>query len=340
MKTICICGGGNLGHTVSGYIAAQGSYNVNILTNHPEKWGHVLQTVLPGGSVIEGKLQTVSNNPAEVIPNADIIFICLPGAYIREELTVIKPFLNSKAAVGTVVSSTGFFFQAHDILSNQSLFGFQRVPFISRIEEYGHKANLLGFKKSLNVCIENVANVEALCKTLEEMLGTPINLLNNFYEASLSNSNPLLHPSRLYTMWKDYKPGIFYKKQSYFYEEWTKEASQIYIDMDKEFQSLLKVLPIREGSIPSVLDYYESTDCESLTSKIRSIEAFKRIKSPMVQTTKGWIPDLNSRYFTEDFQYGLYFIRDIAIKKNIKLPHIETVCNWYSEVETQSKELL
>ena len=333
MKTICICGGGNLGHTIGGYVAAQGGFNVNILTNRPEKWGSVLQTILPDGSVIEGKLQTVSNQPSEVIPNADIIFICLPGAYIREELSKVKPFLKLQAAVGTVVSSTGFFFQAHEILPNQPLFGFQRVPYISRIVEYGKKGNLLGFKKSLNVCIENVNNREVLRKSLEEMLGTPINLLNNFYEVSLSNSNPLLHPSRLFTMWKEYEPGIFYSRQSYFYEEWTNEASQVYIDMDVEFQSLLKVLPISDGSIPSVLDYYESTNSESLTKKIRSIEAFKSIKSPMIQTPKGWIPDLKSRYFTEDFEYGLYLVRNLAKKYGIKMPSVEIVCNWYNKIK-------
>lgn len=36
--TICICGGGNLGHTVAGYVAAKKQFSVNLLTSHPERW--------------------------------------------------------------------------------------------------------------------------------------------------------------------------------------------------------------------------------------------------------------------------------------------------------------
>lgn len=35
---ICICGGGNLGHVVSGYLGAKSDVNVGILTRHPERW--------------------------------------------------------------------------------------------------------------------------------------------------------------------------------------------------------------------------------------------------------------------------------------------------------------
>ena len=38
MTRICICGGGNLGHVVAGYLAAQGHCEVDLLTRHPERW--------------------------------------------------------------------------------------------------------------------------------------------------------------------------------------------------------------------------------------------------------------------------------------------------------------
>lgn len=248
--------------------------------------------------------------------------------YIRSEIENIKPYLKSTTIVGSIVSSTGFFFQTHELIPSQPTFGFQRVPFIARTEEYGHKAHLLGFKSSLNVVIENYADVEKLRSTLEHLFDTPVKLLDSFYEVSLSNSNPLLHTSRLYAMWKDWHEGIYYPKQSFFYEDWTIEAAQLYIDMDNEFQALLRKLGLKESAIPPVLEYYESHDAESLCDKIRSIDAFKGIKSPMIETTNGWIPDTHSRYFTEDFGYGLKFIYNLTIHFNIKLPHIEKVYDW------------
>lgn len=100
------------------------------------------------------------------------------------------------------------------------------------------------------------------------------------------------------------------------------------IAMDSEFMSLVKSLGIRKEVIPSLLDYYESSDAESLTAKIKSINAFQRILSPMKEVSGGWIPDFNSRYFTEDFPFGLRFIKDIAEKQNISIPTINKVYNW------------
>ena len=56
---ICICGGGNLGHVVSGYLGAKSDVNVGILTRHPERWARQLEITLPDGSSVNGKLAVV-----------------------------------------------------------------------------------------------------------------------------------------------------------------------------------------------------------------------------------------------------------------------------------------
>lgn len=208
-----------------------------------------------------------------------------------------------------------------------TLFGFQRVPYISRVNEYGKSAYLLGYKQRLNIAIENNDNPKVLALKLSDLFLTPISILNNFYEASLTNSNPILHTGRLYTMWgvNDVKPTT---EQSLFYADWNNEASQCLIDMDCEFMKLLSVLDIKSSVVPSLLEYYESVDAETLTAKIRNIEAFKSIKSPMILTEQGWLPDYDSRYFTEDFPFGLKFIRDLMVEHNIPAPTIEKVYCW------------
>ena len=98
--------------------------------------------------------------------------------------------------------------------------------------------------------------------------------------------------------------------------------------MDNEFQNLLRALHIREGAIPTILDYYECSDDESLTQMFHDIPAFKGILSPMVQTPEGFIPDFQSRYFTEDFPYGMRYIVDLANQNDIDIPVITTVYDW------------
>lgn len=326
---ICICGGGNLGHVVAGFVAAQKGYEVCMLTRHPEQWSQELLIDSPTGKTILGHLSGLYSDARRAASDADIVLLCLPGYAIRETLLQIKDFLQPNAAVGSVVSSTGFFFEAMELLpASQPLFGFQRVPFISRIVEYGHRARLMGYKDCLHLAIEHNSHPESLRDTLSDMLQTPIQLLGSYYEASLSNSNPLLHPSRLYSLWKDWKEGDTYSRVPLFYEEWTEEAARLYTQMDNELQALLKQLPVKPGCIATVLDYYESTDVASLARKLQNIEAFKGIPSPMKPVEGGYIPDFQSRYFTEDFPYGLAFIHRLSHEKGVPSPTIDMVYEW------------
>lgn len=327
---ICICGGGNLGHVTAAYIAARTDHSVSILTRRPQQWADSLTITLPEhGQQLTGKLHGVSSQPETVAANADVVLLCLPAFSIRSELTALRPHIKPQTAVGSIVSNTGFFFQAMELLPKDTpLFGFQRVPFIARITEYGHKAALLGYKKELALAVEQTQRREELRRLAEQLFGTPTTLLRSHYEASLSNSNPLLHPARLYSLWRNWKEGDTTDCVPLFYEQWDYEAASLYITMDQELHELLKLLPVATDSIPTVLDYYESTDATSLAHKLRSITAFKGLTAPMKNTAEGWIPDFQSRYFTEDFAYGLTFIHRLAHEKGVDTPTINTIYEW------------
>lgn len=327
MTKVCICGGGSLAHVCAGVLSSQPEVEVNIFTRKPELWSHQLEVTDSRGKVYNGNLNIISNSPEEALKDCDIVFLCLPGFAIEGTLNSIKPYIGN-AVVGSIVCSTGFFFAAHRILGEDArLFGFQRVPYIARTKEYGHTANLLGYKPQLAIAVENVEDNEAFRQLVETLWMTPVKLLGSHYEVSLTNSNPILHTGRLYSMWKDWN-GEVYDHNILFYKEWTNEASQMLIDMDAEFMQLLDVLPVTKGAIPSLLEYYESHDEESLTRKITSIPAFRNITSPMKEVDGGWVPDFESRYFTEDFPYGLKFIVELAKDKNIDCPNLNMVFEW------------
>ena len=332
--TLTICGGGNLGHVIAAFAAHHGN-EVQLLTRHPERWSHDITIDTPEGMVFTGHISSISAHPEEVIPQSDIILLCLPGYGIADCLRSIAPLLSPQGgklgvrAVGSVVSSTGFFFEALKLLpATTPLFGFQRVPFIARVAEYGHSAHLLGYKPQLHMAVEHMPAPQQLQKEIAQLFRTDVVLLNSHYEVSLTNSNPLLHPSRLYDLWHDWHEGLVYPRVPLFYEEWTERAAQLYIDMDNELQQLLQVLPVRPGSIPTVLDYYESTDAASLARKLRSIEAFKGIPAPMQPVADGFVPDFQSRYFTEDFPYGLAIVRRLMHEHRIIAPTIERIYQW------------
>lgn len=328
MTNITICGGGSLGLVCAAFLAARTDTRVSILTQHPERWQSDICCTDPDGKVFQGRLHRISSLAGEVIPEADIVLLTLPGFLIEETLRSIQPHLRPETKVGSIVSSTGFFFFAHEVLGNATcLFGFQRVPFIARIAEYGHKGLLLGYKPSLSMAVENVQDSEAFRGLVETLFSPPVSLLSSYYEAALTNSNPILHTGRLWTMWRDWQ-GETRRECGLFYREWDEPSAQAIIDMDREFQELLVALKVKPGAIPTLLDYYESHDAQSLAHKLRSIKAFQNILSPMKETPEGWIPDFRSRYFTEDFPFGLRFIYDLACEHHIPCPTITKVYLW------------
>lgn len=331
MKTICICGGGSLGHVIAAWLSAKGKAKVNILTGRPESWGNSVIVETPQDGALEGSLSVVSCDPQETVASADVVLFCYPGYMIASELERIRQYLKQDAYVGSVFSSTGFFFEALKILpATQPLWGFQRVPFISRVKEYGRSANLLGYKPCYHIAVENVSDQHKndFADMIADWFERPVHLLKNYYEASLTNSNPLLHTSRLYTMFGSENDGRIYPRMINFYEEWTVEAADMLIKMDAEFFNLLKVLPVTPGYLPTILEYYESHDADSLARKLSSIQGFKGITSPMVQTAEGWVPDFKSRYFTEDFPYGLKYIWQLAHEHGVPTPYIDMVYSW------------
>lgn len=329
--TISIIGGGSLGHVCAGIFSSNGN-KVNIFSQHPDSWERTINVIDLNNKLYEGCINKVSSDPGDVISNSDIVFLCLPGFLIKQSLQSIKPYISNKTIIGSIVSSTGFFFFAHEVLPKETpLFGFQRTPFIARVAEYGKSANLLGYKNEVAIACENIENVESFRSFIENLFITPTKLLNSFYEASLTNSNPILHTGRLYTMWKDWD-GTPYDHNILFYKEWNDEASECIIEMDNEFMQLLSILPINKSNIPPLLEYYESSDANSLTRKISSIPAFQTIKSPMKQIENGWIPDFESRYFTEDFPFGLKIIKDLAIQYGLHTPTIDEVYKWGNKV--------
>ena len=329
IKNIVIVGGGSLGHVIAGWLSAQ-ELSVSILTRRPEDWTHKLSINTPNGKLI-GNLTHISNDPSAIIPDADVILLTVPGYANESELKAISPYLKDGCYVGAVFCSSGFFFDALKIITdNIKLWGFQRVPFISRVEKYGHEANLLSFRGELNIAVERASEKEKedFREWVEKAFHTPTVLRNNYLEVSITNSNPILHTARLYTMFHNWTDDMRADHNILFYEEWTEKAADLMIKMDAELFEILKHLPVDSNYLTPLLEYYESHDVASLKNKLSSIQGFKGITSPMKEDDRGWYPDFKSRYFTEDFGYSLRYIWELGNKYSVDTPNINMVYSW------------
>lgn len=331
---ICICGGGSQGHISAGVIGSRGDYSVSILTRKPAMWSHEFTTIDLTGKEYKAHLDKISDNPAEVIPQADIVLICLPGYAIPEELKKIKPYLNPNAIVGCAFGGSGFFLHLIDVLGDKAKgFALQRVPYTGRPREYGHTATLKGYKKYLKVATVNIENPASIAELLTKWYQTPVYVLKHWLEATLSNSNPLLHPCRMRVMFKDWTPTKVYDHIPYMYNtDWDDESSECWVKCDEELHEIMRKLPMDASEVPTLYEYYECKDIPSLTKKMQSIEPFKTVKAHMIEEGEGYKVDASVRYFTEDIPYGVLLIKAFAELTNTPTPHLDDVIMWAQEI--------
>ncbi|MDE6559715.1 MAG: NAD/NADP octopine/nopaline dehydrogenase family protein, partial [Muribaculaceae bacterium] len=320
------------GHISAGVIGSNTSYEVNLLTRHPQLWSHQFKTIDLQGKEFNANLNIITDNPAEVIPYCDIILVTLPGFAIKENLAKIAPYLSHNAIVGCVFGGSGFFIAAQqEIGPAVRAFALQRVPFTGRPIEYGHSGRLKGYKPYLKVATLNLNETETdkIVDMLVDWYDTPVYKLSHWLEATLSNSNPLLHPCRMYTMFKDWTPEKIYDRIPFMYNtDWDDESSQCWVDCDNELRRVMEQLPMNVDEVPSVLDYYGCNDIPSLTTKMQNIEPFKTVQAHMIETSQGYKVDTSVRYFTEDIPFGLLLIKAFAEKVNVPTPNIDKVIMW------------
>jgi hypothetical protein len=321
---VCICGGGSLGHVIAGYLVAK-SIKVNVLTTKPALWSNRLTVTDLNGKIFCGNIDLVTDDAKKSVEGVDLLLFCLPGNIVKDVIKNIWFYVSPNTIVGSVVGSNGFFWIARKYFEKNQIFAFQRVPFISRTLEYGHSALLKGYKKELKIGYVGDTDKSKLCRILSDFFDVPVKPLSHYLEAAITNSNPILHPCRLYSLLVN---KIDFDEEPYFYESWDNKSSQILVDCDNEFQKIILRLGLNKDEIPSLLNYYESKDVKSLTKKIQSIEAFKNIKLKMTCKDKKYYPNYNDRYFIEDIPFGLVIVKSIAELLAIPTPSIDIVLNW------------
>lgn len=328
---ICILGGGNIGTVLLGDIGAREEYQVSLFTSKPDAWNKEIEVIdLENHTKVIGRIDEITDSP-KVLQNADIILSTLPSNVFTSMIEKIEDYIRPGTYLGIVPGSGGCEFCCRKLIEKGCVvFGLQRVHAIARIKEYGKSVYATSRKKEIQIGAIPRKKTREVCHLMENMLRIPCRALDNYLCVTLTPSNPILHTTRLYSMFKDYSEKKVYDKNFLFYEEWTDESSEMLIACDEELQKICSKyteLDLRE--VKSLKEHYESDTKEKMTSKISGIQAFKGILSPMKKVEGGYIPDKESRYFKEDFLYGLCIIKAFGEIVQVATPNIDRVLKWY-----------
>ncbi len=327
---IAIIGGGNIGTQFAVHCSAKNHQTI-IYTSKPKCFSQELTILDEQMNKVMASTVDATDNVELACKGASVIFVTLPAFMMADIAKKMLPFVNRGAWIGLIPGTGGgeCAFKPY-VDKGCVVFGIQRVPSVARLYEYGKSVKATGYRTKLHLAAIPNGNTQECCNLMETLFDIPCQALPNYLNVTLTPSNPILHTSRLFSLFKDYQEGVVYDEVPLFYEEWSDDASSVLFQCDEEVQNLCKAIGgIDLSYVKSLRLHYESETIEALTAKLRSISSLKGIPTPTKKIDGKYMPDFDSRYFTADFPYGLSILVQIAEFFEMKMPMCKNILLWY-----------
>lgn len=332
---VTIIGGGGIGSAAAADISLLDGMVVTLLTSKPEKFSGIL-TIEDWERETEFKSNpiNITSDVKNAISAADVILCTVPSDARESYIKKMAPYLKKDVFLGFIPGCGGVEFMCGELNDKGAIvFGISRVQVNCKAIEYGKKYKCKSRKKELTYSAVNTIHNSKVGELLERLFNVPCKELHNYMEVAFVPGNPILHTSRMMTLFKDYKEGVFYNKIPLFYYEWEDESSRRLLACDEDLQTICRAYSALDLSgIRFNKEHYESENIATLTEKLRSIKTFQEVKMPMIQTEEGYIPDLNSRYFTEDFPYGVVNLKGFGLIAGVPTPNLDELLFWYQRL--------
>jgi hypothetical protein len=284
------------------------------------------------------KLNKITDNPAEVIPDSSIIIIIVPAFAHGNIFTCIKEYVSENNLIVILPSRGGIEFEVTSIIPHANVVAFQTLPWACRLKKFGSEINISGVKNKIQAASIPADMPPALFNELEELLGLKIERLKSILTLTLANVGQIFHPGIMYGLFKD-NPGVTFEEKDIplFYENVDEKIANILSSMSDEIRAVAcelskisedvepdKVLHVKEWLLGSYEGLIEDTS--SLQSMFHTNGAYKGIKVPTKKIENGrYAPDFGARYIVEDIPYGLLVTRSIAEMVNVNTPVIDEV---------------
>ena len=138
-QKICLVGGSAGSHVLAASLD-RSRFQVSLLTRRPTAYtGEVVCRWGLGGKESRGKLHRVSNQPDEVVADADVVLLSMPVGSSAATLQTIAPHIHPGCVVGTLCGQGGFNFWARQYLpAGTRCFGLMYFPYVARVAEGGY----------------------------------------------------------------------------------------------------------------------------------------------------------------------------------------------------------
>mmetsp|Transcript_34267 Transcript_34267/g.71336 ORF Transcript_34267/g.71336 Transcript_34267/m.71336 type:complete len:507 (-) Transcript_34267:463-1983(-) len=373
---VCLVGGGNAAHALAALLPSQGwetslycpyqDQAVQIQRGLDQQDGYMHATFAPHNTavrgLVKGKPLQVSKNAADVVPPADILILPLPSFTYPTVLASLKDHLRPGQILCVTPGQGGFDWFArdilgHDLLPQITLVGIMPMPFNCRIDTVGQLVHVQEFKQEYTIGVSPPSQMVRATQVVQDLLGGSVQTVGGFLECTLYPINAMIHPARLYTLWKDWQPGVVYAENPYFYQDFTAEAAATMNALNDELIRIARALQaqgVAVADIPHIFDWlachvYQEPPDSNLQTFFQTNPAYQGFRCPMkavemdtpssssidhdtaapTSLTTGYIPDFTNRYFTEDINLGLVGYKGLAALAHVDdTPTMNAILLW------------
>lgn len=337
---ITIVGGGNIGTQFAVHCSEKG-HDVTVFTSNPNLFSEKLIIVDENNvATHEGRIRIATSDAEVAFRNAEMIIVTFPASAMNDIAKLIFNHTDKDAIIGVVPANGGSECAFKKSIERGNPFwGLERVPAIARLVKKGECVRSVGYRKELHLAALPNAKATELAKIVEDIFDINTTVIPGYLNLTLTPSNPILHTTRLKTIFSGWEKGVYYSKLPLFYEDWDDDSSALLIACDEEVQNICVALPdFNLRYVRSLKEHYESPTIQDMTRKISSITAFKGLETPAVHLKEGLVPDLHSRYFTADFSFGLTIIKQVADLAGVETPNIDETMKWYKRIAVEKAE--
>lgn len=351
-------------HVLIPFLGEMG-HTVHLFTRRPENWKDTVECDITDGLTNEeteshkGVLTLKSKDPSVVIPDADIIILCLPVHQYRPVLDQLAPHVNKdkEVFVGTIFGQAGFDWMVKSSLvkgqglNNVVYFAIGEIPWICRTQTYGERGMNYGAKVLNVVAVSPYDRFQRLNEIfLEDISLKPMGKGRfeqacSFLSLTLSVDNQTIHPARCYGLWKK-SGGVWDSKSKvpYFYRDFDKESADILEKLDAEYELIRQAIRQKfpEKKFPFMLGYVELEKLNHKSKHVDILSSLKdsvqlaSIKTPTAEGADGrQYLDTNFRFFKDDIPYGLLIAKSLAEMLNVDTPFIDEVIGWAQSLRNE-----
>jgi len=342
---VTLVSGGNSGHVCAALIHenTKGRVKTQLLTSRPHAWSKTPKVEFPDGTIQTGLLDKISDDPKEVIPNADIVLFTGPVNVTKEVFEAISPYLDPrKTVVGTIFAQGLVHLLAHRIFGpDVQFFALRNIPWLCSMKTHGQESRIVGGKTSIGVMTVNIeetwvkAELEPLFVMQKVGKWEPvIELLPDFTPIVFNPANQIIHPARYWAMFRNWRgeplPEV---PNEWLYRDMDEVAGQVLAVLDEELQSLKEayyratgaegckhVIPLKDRLMEQYGD--QIADTSTLAKMVGTNKAYSMAKTPVIKTNLGVMPHPTHRVVLDDIGWGLCAL--VSVAERLEIAGIKT----------------